>query len=58
MTWTIFFTVLMTPQTLNLLFAALCFAASRGFCATWTLRISALLYIALAFTPEAAIGGL
>lgn len=42
---------LFTPQTLNLLFAALCFAASRGFCPKWTMILSALLYVALAFCP-------
>lgn len=48
MTWTMTFAVLLAPMTLNLLFAALCVAASRGFCPKWTMPLSALLYVGLA----------
>lgn len=51
MTWMTFFEAVMTPQTLNLMFAALCWAASRGFCSKRTMELSALLYIALAACP-------
>ncbi len=51
MTFVAFLAVLMTPKTLNLLFAGLCFAASRGLCPKWTMILSALLYLALAFCP-------
>lgn len=33
---------------LNLLFAGLCLLASWGLCPVWTMRLSALLYLALA----------
>ena len=51
MTLELILAAILTPQTLNLLFAALCFAASRGFCANKTMLLSALLYLALAFCP-------
>ena len=44
--------LLFTQSNLNLLFAVLCFAASRGLCPKLTMLLSALLYIALAFCPS------